>query len=188
LDRDQLFLATLDDLEARLKPGRTEYDVLMIAALLRKLLLDGAPLVDQVNTSRRLKILFRANCETQVPPIYLEDQAIFWSQQDGFDPETARPRPEPPKEMGKDAMLRCVVLMTEGHTATVHEVVDYAAHIEGAVHPGSSRTPKDDALRRLADQMRVGGMAPGTRELLAIGRVILRGLEALRQGIREGGA
>ena len=53
--RDELFLETLSDLESRCEPGRTEYDVLGIAGLLRKLLIDAQPLVDQVNRDRHLR-------------------------------------------------------------------------------------------------------------------------------------
>jgi hypothetical protein len=58
---DELFLLTLDDLEERATLGKGEYNLLNMAWLLRKLLLDSEPLVHAVNRSRRLKILYRVN-------------------------------------------------------------------------------------------------------------------------------
>jgi hypothetical protein len=56
---DELFLFTLEDLEQRVELGRGEYDALMAAWLLRKLLLDELPLIHEANRSRRLKLRFR---------------------------------------------------------------------------------------------------------------------------------
>ena len=42
---EQLFINTLDDLDEKLE-SHSEYDTLMIALLLRKLLLDENPLID----------------------------------------------------------------------------------------------------------------------------------------------
>ena len=56
---DELFLLTFEDLEERVALGRGEYDALMSAWLLRKLLLDEQPLVHRANRSRRLKLKFR---------------------------------------------------------------------------------------------------------------------------------
>jgi uncharacterized small protein (DUF1192 family) len=56
---DELFLLTFEDLEERVALGRDEYDALISAWLLRKLLLDKQPLVHRANRSRRLKLKFR---------------------------------------------------------------------------------------------------------------------------------
>jgi len=60
MDVDTLFLETLADLRRRSNPG-PEYEVQQLAALLRKLLLDGQPLIDAVNRTRRLRIRFRVH-------------------------------------------------------------------------------------------------------------------------------
>src|SRR4029453_5180017 len=83
-ERDQLFLLTLSDLEARCSAETHEYDVMGIALLLRKLLLDADCLVDQGNRERRLKIRYVINDR----PMPTEPIPLMWSMQDGFDPET----------------------------------------------------------------------------------------------------
>ena len=57
MDPDQLFLRTLGDLEQR-AATTDEYGALLAAGLLRKLLMDSHPLVDQVNLNHRLKLRF----------------------------------------------------------------------------------------------------------------------------------
>ena len=95
-------------------------------------------------------------------------------------------RRNPPADLSRGAMLKCVVMMIHGEKLTVHDIIDVAAHIEGAVHAGAPSTPKEKALADVNRQLQIGGMAPATRSLLAVGRVTLRGLEPLRQAILQG--
>jgi hypothetical protein len=55
MDTQKLFIHTLRDLEQR-ATSSDEYAVLMSAALLRKLLMDGGRLMDQVNRTYRIKV------------------------------------------------------------------------------------------------------------------------------------
>ena len=54
---EALFLRTIEDLEKRLVDP-DPYEVLRIAGYIRKLFLNGFPLVDQVNGSHKIKLLF----------------------------------------------------------------------------------------------------------------------------------
>jgi hypothetical protein len=54
---EALFLNTLQDLAAR-AAAADEYMILGASALIRKLLIDGSPLVDQVNRNYRLRLVF----------------------------------------------------------------------------------------------------------------------------------
>ena len=63
MQADELFLRTLEDLDRRTTVP-DEYEALLAAGLLRKLLLDEAPLAHQVNRYRRERIRFRINGET----------------------------------------------------------------------------------------------------------------------------
>jgi hypothetical protein len=94
-------------------------------------------------------------------------------------------RRNPPSDLSRDAMLKCVVMMIQGENLTVHDLIDVGAHIEGAVHAGGPSTPKEKALAEVNKQLQIGGMAAATRSLLAVGRVTLRGLKPLREAIRE---
>jgi hypothetical protein len=79
VDRETLFLRTLDDLEARIRPGIDEYEVLLIAGLLRKLLLDDPPLIDQVNRERKLRLRFVINARPPVWQLAGSEPPVYWS-------------------------------------------------------------------------------------------------------------
>src|SRR5207248_1716148 len=64
-----------------------EYEALLAAGPLRKLLLDKAPLVHQVNRYRRERIRFRINGETPLERTMLEDNPVFWAIGDAIDPD-----------------------------------------------------------------------------------------------------
>ena len=69
MDQESLLLETLRELGDRLDSDR-EYDALMIAGLIRRLLTDQSPqpIVTQVNRNRRLRIRYLVN-EYLVPRI-----------------------------------------------------------------------------------------------------------------------
>ena len=175
--RDELFLETLADLESRCEPGRTEYDVLGIAGLLRKLLIDAQPLVDQVNRDRHLRLRFVINDR----PIPEDPLPMIWSMQDGFDPETAHRAF--PKEVKRDDLLTRPIVAVNGSAVSVRDVIRYGAHVKGAIHAGEPESDQERALVEVAAAMQVGGFDPGVRSLLAVTRVVLRGLQPLRQRI-----
>lgn len=188
MDRDRLFLHTLDDLERRVEPGTPEYEVLMAAALLRKLLTDaGEPLVHAVNRieGRRYKLLFRT-VEHKRLPVEIGIDPLYHSLEDSLDPDVVAGTPIPVVELKLDAFLAHRTMDVEGYEVSVHELIDHVAHVSGAVHVGLPKTPKDEAIKRMAEALRIGGYPPGTRALQAIGRVVLRTLEPLREHVRSG--
>ena len=185
MNRDRLFIETLNDLEGRLRVGRSEYDVLGISALIRKLLIDSDPLVDQVNRQRgrKLNLRFRANV---APPMWsiagLDPATTIWSQHDGFDPEMGVPGTVA-ADLSRDRLLAHVVMMIRGHEVTVKDVVLQAANVAGAVHAGRPRTPGEMQLAGIGSEIHIGGYPASVGLLLAIGRVVVRGLHPLREKV-----
>lgn len=78
MDAGQLLVKTLIDLEKRVTAA-DEYEVLLAAGLLRKLLMDQMPLMDKVNSAHRLKIRFRINDESAYERLIHEDGPLYWS-------------------------------------------------------------------------------------------------------------
>lgn len=186
MDIDQLFLHEYEELDRRVR-AQGVYETLMIASTLRKLLLDARPLAVAANETRRLRLRFVANCQREDPESLnaklVETSLFMWSRQDGFDPATARQGSSPPSTMTLDELLKCVLLIWRGHEVTVHEVIDYVAHVAGAVHAGKPKTAKLTALHEMAVRVRDGDRSPEVQSLLAVGRVVLRGLAPLRDAV-----
>ncbi len=182
MDPDALFLATLDDLDASAIAGRSSYDLLHVAALLRKLLLDGTNLLDATNRSRRLKVRFRAN-QRQPPD---DPPPTSWSIQDGLDPDTAAPlRRNSVADLSRDQFLGVTIIVHQDVRLTVADVIRYVANVAGGVHLGTPTEPKEMALASLSASIQVGGYSPELRSLIPVARVVSKGLQPLRASIQE---
>ena len=86
MDREKLFIRTLDELQEKLASG-DEYEILTASGLIRKLLFDEYKLADQVN-QRRVKFRFRFTDTSQgFSASMIAMKPDFWSIVDGLDPE-----------------------------------------------------------------------------------------------------
>lgn len=179
LDTDTLFLKTLEDIERRMTLNEP-YELLLIAGLLRKLLMDDHPLIDQVNKTRKQKIIFEVGVSRPLPEGLTAP--AFWTQQDGFDPDTAPPFVQR-KQASRDEFLKAVVIRAGTHEYTVRDVIAFEANVAGAVHAGAAKTEKEVALKEVEKMFAVGGHASALRQLLAIARVTLKALNPLRGAI-----
>jgi hypothetical protein len=90
----------------------------MTAAFLRKLLLDSPTLIDVVNRSHRLKILYVVNARLPVWKELGEEPPVAYAREDGFDPQTALAAPVP-VEVNRDTLLAQIVMVYRGQELTV---------------------------------------------------------------------
>jgi hypothetical protein len=185
VDTASLFLSTLDDLEQRAQ-ATDEYEALLAAALLRKLLLDSHSLVDQVNASHRLRLRFRINGPTRYEEVILGDGPAFYSLEDAIDPELDHPPGlMAPTEATRDQLLARRVMVINGEDVTVRDLIDQLAHIEGAVHRSNPRDRREIVLSEATRTLFIGGLSAGVRQIQAVSRVVVRGLQPLRAVVRE---
>ena len=178
---ESLFLSTLHDLAKRVA-ARDEYDILGVSALVRKLILDETPLLDQVNRHHRIKITFEVTEPSRIPEGFPEP--AFYSVQDGIDPDTAPPFMQR-KAVTRDQLLAYVLLRTNGRTYTLKDLVLFEANVMGGVHAGSPKEDKEKVLLQLNNMFRIGGYRSSLRQLQAIGRVVLKGLAPLRAAVEK---
>jgi len=179
MNRNTLFLKTLDDIEKKMK-SQDAYEIFMISGLIRKLLIDDYPLVDQVNESKRFKITFKIN--NRRPPLG-DTSLVFWDMHDGFDPNTSVPHLTNPIEVDRNKMLKTQIMIVNGETITVQDLIKYLSNVVGGIHAGKPRSSKEHALHEI--QIYVGGLQTGVRNLLSISRVVLKGLEPLRESLKK---
>ena len=180
MDKDFLFLKTLEDLENKIK-SKDAYEIFMAAGLLRKLLVDRSPLIDQVNKNRKLKILFTVNDR----PVPAGDSSLeFWSIEDGFDPETSVPHLSKPIQVKRDQLLKRTIMLYRGETIKVLDLIKFISNVQGAIHTGKVKKDKEEVLKEMQSYFSIGGLPAGVRILTAISRVVLKGLEPLRESIK----
>jgi len=138
---DELFLFTLEDLGERLDSGgKGEYDALLMAALLRKLLLDAEQLVHAVNRERRERIRFVVTDLS--PPEGIQG----WTVNDSFHPSGAWPEDSRIK-LPLDGLLHRTAVVAFGEHVSVSALIKFLAHSYGAVHAYPADTPATRALR-----------------------------------------
>lgn len=171
MNRKRLFLDTISELERRSK-SQDPYDNLMIAGLLGKLLLDSHSLVDEVNKEFRIKIKYKLIM--QVPPS--TPSLVFWSVQDGIDPNDPSPGSPLPVELGIDKFLKVPILILNGHTYDIKESINFLRNKAGAVHIGKNSSEKEDFLD--------SSVQPIARNMKAVSRIVLSSLDHLVECLR----
>lgn len=184
MQADQLFLRTLEDLDRRTTVA-DEYEALLAAGLLRKLLLDEAPLVHQVNRYRRERIRFRINGETPLERTILEDNPVFWAIGDAIDPD-AFPVPgvSAPVDAKLDEFLARTVMFARGERLSVGDLIRQVAHIDGAVHKGKPASVREELLDEMSRFMFFRDLPSTVHHVQLIGRIVIRALAPLRNAIR----
>jgi hypothetical protein len=179
-----LFVETIADVRQRSSgpSTRSRYELLGIAPLLRKLLLDGTSLVDTVQTAR--------------PEVPVEFRIRPWNAPAADDHAGTLPgrwilRLGGPELVGgpDDHALTSVrefissrVGHVDGLELTVRDVVRYYAHVEGGVHFGEPKDLVQATLRSMAPLLL--GHTTGQIEILAhIGLVVVDALTPLCNSI-----
>ena len=146
MEAKRLFLATLDDLQARLDDPEDEYKMLRAAGPIRQLILDKQRLMDVVNKrDYGIKVWFRITkhpLRTQPLPA-----GSIWYILDGVDPERF---PEYPVEtLDRSRFLRVPTMRLTSGEVTIKDIIKHAANAEGGVHLGASRSPRAAAASGL---------------------------------------
>jgi len=181
MDRRVLFINTMNDLKSR-SNSHNEYEILMISGLLRKLLMDSDPLMNQMNRYLKLKIRFRINdvklsSETPIP--------LFQSIGDDFDPGIPPLFPKNEKEVTLDQFLKIEIMEYRGHRINIGELIQHMAHIEGAIHPGVPKEKKEEIMKELVETIGIGGFPAGIRIMKSITNIVIKGLSELEREIIE---
>lgn len=181
MDKFNLFLRTLEDIENKMK-SQDGYEIFMISGLLRKLLVDSNSLIDQVNESH-LKITFIVN-DRKLPDG--DSSLMFYSMEDGFDPDTSVPHLSHPIQVNRDQLLKKQIMIINGEIITVLDLIKFLSHVQGGIHAGKPKGSKEVVLSEIQKSLGIGGLPAGIRTILSISRVVTKGLEPLRESIKSG--
>ena len=186
MQADQLFLRDLDDLDRRTTVA-DEYKALGAAALLRRLLLDEAPLVHQVNRYRRVRIRFRINGESPLERAVLEDNPLLWAIGDAIDPD-AFPAPgiSAPMDAKLNQFLARTVMVARGERLSEGDLIRQVAHIDGGVHNGNPTNPREELLDQVSRFMFFRDVPATVHHVQLIGKIAVGGLVPLRDVILAG--
>lgn len=187
MEAQRLFLATLEDLDARLQDPEDEYKMLRAAGLVRQLLLDKHPLMHAVKKDHRLKIHFRVTKHPARMGFFVDDGGVahvipkgsMWFILDGLDP--ARFPEYPVEELDLSHFLRVPTMKVRSGEVTVRDVIKHAAHAEGGVHLGAAESPRIAAACGLL-RVDIGGKQRSAAAVAMKGiiSVVLAAMEPLK--------
>lgn len=175
MTREELFLNTLEDMRNRLSTNKV-YDLLMTAALLRKLLLDLPSLISIVKRGRQRRIWFTIGSAQPYAG------AVLWVLGGGLNPihNTGHI-----KQVSLDDFLATTVIQVEGRDITIKDIIRHVSHISGSVHAGTPTEEADLILAEVNHIFQVGGADSTTFSLRAINEVVLTALADLESLIKE---
>jgi hypothetical protein len=177
-----LLVETVADVRRRSQyPGaRSRYELLGIAPLLRKLLIDARPLLNTVRAFR--------------PEVPTDFRIRPWSAAEDSSDDTdltyllrlGGPElvggPEDPVLPKLQQFIGAKVGLVQGRPVTVREVVKYYANVEGGVHFGVPKEQADHVLSEMAPVLL--GHSTGQIEILAhLGAIVVDALTPLCESI-----
>jgi len=181
MNADQLFVETMFDLDKRLA-SNVPYEVLGIAALVRKLIVDAPPLVSAINTKeRQLKIRYEVGI---VPDSgwnqqhFLADRLVYGFLLDKLLPEINNSA-APPIVLSKDGFLKLEVLKVRNTCYSILDIVRHCAHSAGAVHFDKEPVDANKALREINEFFIIDNIGGIFRLLKPIGYVVIEALRPL---------
>lgn len=149
--------------------------------------LDG--LVDQVNREFHLKVRYMVgqtmSARRDSDGNRLPSMLLFGSVGDSFDPALIadHPHARAPREMSKDDLLACEIMVVDGQYVSVVDLIRHLAYVHGLVHPGEPKEAVDEQLLGWRRTLQLGGKPAGLREIRGVARVIHSGLVPLRDAL-----
>lgn len=168
-----LFVKTLEDIQKRLEITDT-YETLRVSGLLRQLLFDSQPLVNQVNRYFRQSIRFEV-MDAPPYPANLPAPMIHWKSVYISDLPTVKT-----KRISLQDFLKVECLIYQGINYNVQDIIKACAHQRGGVHHENPQTDEGKLLLELDDLAQFGGWEPTLLSLRGIAKVVLNALEPLR--------
>ncbi|MEW2444840.1 hypothetical protein [Micromonospora marina] len=183
---EDLFLDTLEDLRRRCDLRASEYDMVQVAGLVRRLLLDGQRLWVEANKAHRVKPICSWSTVQVVAGTHDGEAAcisMHWLDpmleellllRTDLPADVERASLAPPSRDKMDKFLKYHVVVAGKQNVTVEQLVTHYANREGGVHydPTPPDSPLLGALRGDHDHaLRL--------TVLAIGRIVHRALEPL---------
>lgn len=208
LEREALFVETMHDLRHKLRDSGSTYELLRSSALMRQLLIDGSPLMHQINRKRQVPVQFHW---VELRPDEFRRRGIPTPQSFaiGFAVDGAEGYPNGVMcayhaSGGDQSFLKAIVALEGGEPITVRDMIKHAANVDGGVHAGVVRA--SEAGQQRLEQLRssllfYGGIEElarafgltadqaslpgGPATLRAVGRVLVRGLDPLVREVKR---
>jgi hypothetical protein len=175
MNADRFFVECLVELESRASWQSSEYSLLRAGAILRELLVDGLPVVHEVNRERHAPVVFRV----RRPPAPAASEAAHWHL-GSLDPDT-QAGGGTIEDLSLDRFLQVPVMYFGLDRVTVGDVITLAANVRGGVHRGKAETRQHKLVEAYRLKVSLGDTPVELTALIPIASVVLKGLRPLRE-------
>lgn len=176
---DELFVRRYDELTTGLS-ARDPYEAINLGAVLRQLLLDGTPLVNEANRHHKIRIRFVVNDVGDISDIPVIPDVVNYAH--GLDPEFIRTH-SGRRELKLDDFLRQHVIQTPEISIYVRDIIRFSANKYGGIHFDTSRTEEEDLIDAVFAKIRELGIEPVASMLAVIANITRSALGPLRAAI-----
>ena len=176
-DLEKLFVESVKDLDQKIS-STDHYQLLRASGIIRQLLMDSAPLIQQVNRNYRIKVTFEVlpmQNDLPVPP------DTHWCS---ITPDNGPVEPTIQCTLSQLLQMQCVV--HNGKPYTVHDVITCCAHVLGGVHAGKPTSDADRNLVELERTIRFIDSSTIDHTLKGIAQVVTWGCLPLIKAIFDG--
>jgi hypothetical protein len=142
-ENEELLINIYNDLRDKLDAGN-KYNLIKASGLVRQLLMDGAPLVDQVNRDYKLKIVFRTQKNRPKFGDFVDASGQKWETVIGVTLINPTHNDEEYiSYVKRDAFLNYPVINFAGLDFSVQEIIKICAHVYGGIHSGKIEDKRD---------------------------------------------
>ncbi len=180
MNREELFIERMDELRTRLD-SQKEYDILCAGNLIFQLILDrNKELANLVNTNE-IDITYQIADSSEYSN-HLKEMGFNQNSWvlDGLYPKHALVKHKL-VNLSLQEFLDKEVIMREGNSYTIHQVIETVTKVMGARHAGEPWNEHETILSE--ETAKFGGAHATTRQILGIGNVVYDALLPLYEDV-----
>ncbi|MFC7357087.1 hypothetical protein ACFQO1_05270 [Jejudonia soesokkakensis] len=185
MEKHELFIETLNDLELKIHSDKP-YQILKSSEIIRSLLFDTTgPLVDKINREFKLKIEFEyrdTKMRSESSPSLIPKPTTYIVA-DGFYPPDGIPNAKSVKTK-KDQFFKALLIYHNDTIYTVKDILNFALYNLGGTHHAEPNTESETNLAELNDLF-LGNINSIIFQTRAIGKVVIKALSELKNEVEK---
>jgi hypothetical protein len=182
-NQEKIFLNIISELKKRYE-NQTEYDILKASGLIRQLLVDSNPIIEQVNRKYKLKITYRVQERIKLPFERFNEDGTAWKPLYGIVFIT--PQENSPVELlNRDDFFKYELLSYHNEMINVLEVIKICANKYGGIHYDEKRNLKESSIDVTHKAFSFNNSSSVIRSMYSITGICLEALNPLAEKVKR---
>ncbi|WPR73056.1 hypothetical protein SLW70_08045 [Flavobacterium sp. NG2] len=139
---EKILLNIICDLQERFEK-LTEYDLLKASGLIRQLIVDTNPIIEQVNKNYKLKIVYRVQKRFKMPAGKIDEDGTIWKPLYGMTFIAPKEDSSNIELLKKDEFFKYELLHYNGESFSVLDIIKICANKYGGIHYDETKNQKE---------------------------------------------